>query len=341
MGTWIDFKELRKSLDFEKILDFYGVEIKRKEGDQHQGPCPLPTHKREVHKPSFSANLERGIWQCFGCKTSGNTLDFVCRMEGLSPSNSAAIRKTALLLQERYGESDDKGPRRATSKAESPAGETPPLKLPDRQVVVNAPLDFTLKNLDSHHPYFEGHGIQPQIVERFGLGFCNRGMLRGRIAIPLHDMEARLVGYAGLLVDPSTADEKNPVCLFPPTREKDGVLYEFRKEALLYNGHRIKGPVEELMVVQDVHMVWRLTQRQYPNVVSIFGNACGEDQLGQIMKWIMPEGHLWVFTDDDELGHRFAVSLLEYVAPYRWTRWVKLRENSPVNCTVPEMANFL
>ena len=36
MKAWIDFKELRSKLNFETILQHYGVEVKRK-GEQHHG----------------------------------------------------------------------------------------------------------------------------------------------------------------------------------------------------------------------------------------------------------------------------------------------------------------
>ena len=64
MNTWIDFKTLRSKLDFEQVLRHYGVEVKRK-GEQHHGFCPLPNHQGKKNSPSFSANLERGIFQCF------------------------------------------------------------------------------------------------------------------------------------------------------------------------------------------------------------------------------------------------------------------------------------
>jgi len=64
--SWIDFKALRAKLDFEQVLRHYGVEVKRK-GKQHHGFCPLPSHQGQKNSPSFSANLERGIFQCFGC----------------------------------------------------------------------------------------------------------------------------------------------------------------------------------------------------------------------------------------------------------------------------------
>ncbi len=102
MPQWIDFKELRQKLDFEKVLQHYGVEIKRK-GDQHQGFCPLPTHEGERKKSeSFSANLKRGIFQCFSCQAKGNILDFAVIKAGLDPENGEDVRRVALELQAKF-----------------------------------------------------------------------------------------------------------------------------------------------------------------------------------------------------------------------------------------------
>src|SRR5256885_1289545 len=84
MTNWIDFKELRKQLDFAKVLRHYGVELKLS-GDQHHGFCPLPAHQGKKNSPSFSANIKRGIWQCFGCGEKGNLLDFAVLMERANP----------------------------------------------------------------------------------------------------------------------------------------------------------------------------------------------------------------------------------------------------------------
>src|SRR5260370_31796512 len=99
MSTWIDFKELRKKLDFKAVLQHYGVELKLKaNGNQHQGFCPLPTHDGQKRSASFSANLEKNIWQCFGCGAKGNVIDFAARMEGLNPEKGDDFRKAALSL---------------------------------------------------------------------------------------------------------------------------------------------------------------------------------------------------------------------------------------------------
>ena len=98
MKAWVNFKELRSRLSFEKVLERYGVEVKRK-GKQHHGYCPLPGHVGKRNSPSFSANLERGIFQCFGCGAKGNLLDFAAVMEKVDPKDGEALRKIALELQ--------------------------------------------------------------------------------------------------------------------------------------------------------------------------------------------------------------------------------------------------
>jgi DNA primase len=101
MNTWINFKELRAKLDFEQVLRHYKVEVKSK-GTQHHGYCPLPNHNGKRNSPSFSANLQRGIFQCFGCGAKGNTIEFAALMENVSLTDGTAFRELAIRLQERF-----------------------------------------------------------------------------------------------------------------------------------------------------------------------------------------------------------------------------------------------
>ena len=97
------------------------------------------------------------------------------------------------------------------------------------KVLVNAPIDFELKTLDPNHPHLKVRGFTKETIRHFGLGFCNRGMLNGRITIPLHDPQGRLVGYAGMLTKDAEISETNPKYRFPEDRGKDDVKLEFRK----------------------------------------------------------------------------------------------------------------
>jgi DNA primase len=323
MKTWIDFKALRSKLDFEQVLRHYGVEVKRK-GNQHQGFCPLPNHQGKKNSPSFSANLERGIFQCFGCGAKGNVLEFAAMMEKADPKDGAALHKVAAELQKRFRpEIGDVSTETKKAVAKKPEKPEPESGLP---VVVNAPLDFELKGLDAEHPYLLSRGFTPETIKHFGLGFCSRGMLKDRIAIPLHDVAGALVGYSGRVVDDASISENNPRYRFPGKRERDGTVYEFRKTLFLYNGFRLKAPVDDLIVVEGFTGVWWLNQNGLPSVVATMGADCSEKQAELIMSLVKPNGRVWIVPDGDKAGERHAQTLLSLISPHRFMRWVKMAD---------------
>jgi DNA primase len=321
--NWIDFKALRAKLDFARVLEHYGVQIKST-GKQHHGYCPLPNHIGKRNSPSFSANLERGIFQCFGCGAKGNVLEFAALMEKIDPKDGTALREVAVKLQRHFCPElgsdlpDTKAPPAAKPK---PAEKTEP-ELP---IVVNAPLDFELQGLDAGHPYLLSRGFTPETIQHFGLGFCSRGMLKNRVAIPLHDAAGALVGYAGRVVDDATITEDNPRYRFPGERRRDGKIFEFRKALFLYYGFRIKAPVDDLVVVEGFTSVWWLSQNGLLSVVGTMGD-CSEKQAELIVSLVKPNGRVWIAPDGDKAGERHAQTLLTLITPHRFMRWVKMAD---------------
>jgi DNA primase len=144
------------------------------------------------------------------------------------------------------------------------------------------------------------------------------------VAIPLHDMSGALVGYAGRIVDDSHITEDNPRYRFPGERKRDGKLFEFRKTLFLYNGFRIKAPVDDLVVVESFTSVWWLVQNGLPSVVATMGSDCSERQAELIVSLMKPGGHAWMLTDGDPAGDRHARSHFSRVSLHRFVRWVKL-----------------
>jgi DNA primase len=330
--VWINFKELRAKLSFEDVLRHYKVEVKRK-GAQHQGFCPLPNHQGNRHSPSFSANLERGIFQCFGCGAKGNVLEFAALMQGVDPSDGDALRSVAVELQQRFLPEG----ANTRNKVAVPSVMAEPRSTP---VVVNAPLDFELKDLDAGHPYLSGRGFTKNTMHFFGVGFCSRGLLKDRIAIPLHDRGGKLLGYAGRVVDDSTITEENPRYRFPSRRERGGTVYEFRKTPFLYNGFRLRSCDEPLVVVEGFPSVWWLTQNGFVRVTATMGSECSEEQAEIILSLVPSSGQVWIMPDGDKAGERFAESLLLRLSPYRLVRWVKLSEGQqPTDLSKEELRN--
>jgi DNA primase len=363
VAKWIDFKELRQRLPFVDVLKHYSVELKVK-GDRASALCPLPNHPERTdgqkRTASFSANLTKGIWQCFGCKCSGNAVEFAIRMEGLDPSDPVAFRKGALQVAEIFGITTERSANNGASASKSPvalpehnqvASTSPaavapsskpiaaPPTTPPTKVVVNEPLDFELKKLDPKHPYLPGRGFAPETIEHFGLGFCAKGMMAERIAIPLHDGAGKLIGYAGRIVEDTRISDEHPKYRFPGPRDRNGTRYEFHKNAMLYNAHRIEKPVADLIVVEGFASVWWLMQAGYADVVALMGSSCSKEQAHAIIDLVQAGGRVWVFPDGDAAGEQCAQSMLVQLSPHRWTRWVKLTEGAqPTHCTQLNMS---
>lgn len=356
---WVDFKQLRESLDFTQLLDHYGVELTVK-GDRATGFCPLPTHGGRRNSPSFSAHLLRGVWQCFGCGAKGNLLDFAARMEGFDPTDPKAFLTAALRVQEKFAAAAPTGaaatppkpaarPRKARSAKPvrphpEPGADTAVAKTghPEVTVIVNAPIDFELKRLDAGHPYLRGRGLSPETIAHFGLGYCARGLFTGRVVIPLHDATGVRIGYAGRLADDARIGADAPKYLFPPPRERDGRRYEFRKGLMLYNGFAAGGPLRDLIVVEGFMSVFWLWQCGFPNVVALMGSSCSDEQAELIVRGVEPLGRVWVMPDGDDTGERCADSVLPKVAPHRFVRRLRLAAGrQPTDCSAGELRQLL
>ncbi len=385
--TWVDFRHVRETVDFGAVLEAYGVNLKLRGADQHHGFCPLPNHEGEGKSPSFSANLGKKVFKCFGCGSKGNAIDFVTLMEGLNPDHPCDIRQAALLIQERFlrnevvsnaptlkaPESGHKGsrpqrqnrPHRRQPHRQRQAASTDPPQNPDtskpqltpettptnppsvpnpdnRPRVINAPLDFELKNLDPDHPYLPSRGLTPETIRTFGLGFCSRGLMADRIAIPLRNTEGDLIGYAGRVVDDALISPENPKYRLPGTRERDGKVFEFSTGAFLFNANHIKGPVADLIVVEGFFDGFRLHQCGWTNVVALMGSSCSEAQAEIIRRLTHFDSRIWIMTDGDEGGVRCAQSIFAEVGSAAFIRRVPLEPGEdPASCSPERLHDLL
>lgn len=347
MAKWIDFKELREKLRFVDVLSHYGVQLKIK-GDRATGLCPLPTHPhREDGKPrsaSFSAHLAKGIWRCFGgCEASGNCIDFGVRMQGLDPDDPVQFRQGALKLVETFGISFDRpsSVKRSTHPIPElgvtqshPSAHQPPDGKP---ALFNQPIDFELKNLDSSHGYLTRRGFTAETIRHFGLGFCARGLMKDRIAIPIHDASGSLIGYAGRLVDDSRIDDDHPRYLFPGPRERDGVVHEFRKGMLVYNLHRLQ-PDHDLIVVEGFTSVWWLHQLGYDSAIALMGSSCSVEQADLIDQALSSSARISLLPDGDVAGKQLASQALPLLARRHFTRLIELDDGQqPTDLSIEQM----
>lgn len=171
------------------------------------------------------------------------------------------------------------------------------------------------------------------------------------IVIPLRNQSGQLVGYAGRMTRDEQISGTCPKYLFPCDRERNGVMHEFRKSLLLYNGHSIAKPVSELIVVEGFPATWWLWQCGFFNTVAVMGSSCSQEQ-GKIIVRLLEQkpanvplaigGRVTILTDGDDAGARCAASIFECVGPSRFVRWVKLdRGKQPTDYSAHELMNLM
>jgi DNA primase len=276
--TFIGFDRLKQSMTMEQVLGRYGLlEKLRRSGDSLSGVCPL----HQGHNPTqFRVSLSRNCWICFGdCHAGGSIIDFVSRME------KVGIREAGLLLQDWFNLKPVNG-----REIPKPAAKVVPFRKES-----NPPLCFSLGALDGAHPYLQKRGLTAETISTFGLGCCPHGMLRGWIAIPVHDANGKVVAYAGRW--PGTPPEEQPKYRLPRG---------FRKSIELFNQHRAvqESPVEPLVVVEGFFGCMRVWQAGHRRVVSLMGSLLSPAQEERIAQIAGENGQVLLLFDEDAAGRK-------------------------------------
>jgi DNA primase len=254
---FVSFAEVKQAVTMEAVLTRYGLFAGLTEkGKNLVGPCPFCKGKS---KQQFQVNPIKDAWYCFGCKAGGNVLDFVAESENVS------VRTAALRLDSWFELGlVEETPRAAPT---APPAE-PPKEKEEEAPRENPPLTFTLKTLDPHHESLASLSLTTATIERFGAGYCTKGLLKGRLAIPIHSAEGELVAYGGLAVDEDTA----PRYLFPP---------KFHAPLEVMNLHRLPEFAEEggpLYLAPEIEGVLRLAE---VGIVAVLGLFDGSLSLAQ------------------------------------------------------------
>ncbi len=323
-ARFVSFKAVKQAVSMQQVLEHYGLldTLKRHGADGLTGPCPI---HHGTNRTQFRVSLAKNCWNCFGGCEGGNALDFVAAMEG------ADVRQAALLMAEWFGvdSTAEKSPRpdaarRRKTPPEREAAATPPIGVADSatpdetpaeeadEAGENPPLRFAgLKDLDAAHPYLVEKGFSREAVEALGVGYCRKGIMKGRIAIPIHNPKGELVAYAGRLPDDRA-----------PVGERYKYPEGFRREWELYNLHRAVRSLRTkdcgLIVTEDFLDVLRLYEAGYENAVALMDRRLSPRQHERLLAALGRHSPLLLFLEEGagladlllRLAKEFAVQLI-------------------------------
>jgi DNA primase len=342
MAQWVDIKMVRESVSIEQVLEYYGLgdDLIHK-GDQLVGACPI--HKG-TNKSQFHVSLGKNIFHCFGdCKGNpalhnggGNLIDLVRVMEGIEEPNAA--RKAALLIQEWFGLASPRTSRTHAAPsartlpqapASMPVKTAPPVASIPETPQHNTPLPFAFKHLDTTHPYLTERGFSPETIAFFEAGFHGgKGIMHGRVVIPVHNVHGELVAYAGRWPGNEPPDGEGKYKL-PPG---------FHKSWEIFNLHRAKACAREhgLVLVEGYFDAIRLYQSGVCHAVAIMGSTLSMVQEELILEAVGPQGRVTLCFDGDESGQTATHDVLERLSQRVFVRVVSLDDGVQPDDLQPE-----
>jgi len=322
----LDFTAIRERITFDDVLTHYELQSKQT-GPQIKISCPF----HEDGTPSCSINREKGNFNCFGCTAKGNVLDFIGLMEGFQKQETFKAAKHALLiigadaLEFRKDGTDSERPKRAHNdpKAANKGKRSPTTPKAHSRAVQDASapeseeprsnpvLDLEL-SLKFDHQFLVDRGISLAQAEEFGIGFCTRGMMRNRIAFPLHNANGELVAYVGrYAIEPRPENE-------PKYKQPKG----FEKLLELFNLHRAAALGKRfVVVVEGFWSVLRLHEAGIPSV-ALMGTSVSPVQAHALAGAGFT--HAIVILDGDEAGRVALPAATEMLSQHVYVKTIVL-----------------
>ena len=160
-GKFIDFQEIKQKHDIGDIADRLGLKLK-KTGAQLRGP----SWNGEGDERAIVITPAKAVFYNFATQEGGDCIKLVSLVKGITPKEAAEWI---------VGAEPEK-----TKKPEAERGF--------RQ------LDY----LEANHDAVQALGFDAEDAEKLGIGYAPRGVMRGKVAVPIRLEDGTLTGYIGI-----------------------------------------------------------------------------------------------------------------------------------------------
>ena len=317
--------DIKNTADIVEIIADYV--ILKKTGKNYVGLCPFHSEKT----PSFTVSSEKQIFHCFGCGEGGNVFTFLMKKDGLSFPD--AIR----LVGRKYGiEIPEKGHKEKNRRFEereilynvnkqamvfykgnlqkSKTGEIARNYLRNRgmkdETVDGFDLGYAPDGWNYLLKYLSQKEVSQKIVEKAGLvvkrrdhtGYYDR--FRNRIIFPIIDMNLRVIGFGGRVMDDSLPKYLNS----PET-------LVFNKSGSLYGMNKAKQKCREsetVYIAEGYFDLLALHQHGIENSVATLGTSITAEHVQLLRnRYIGKNGKVVLVYDSDIAGIKAAQRSVE------------------------------
>jgi DNA primase len=316
-------ERVRLALNIVDVIGGYS-EVRR-QGRNFVARCPFHDDRR----PSMQINAERQSWKCWVCDVGGDVFSFVMQKEGMS------FPEALQYLADKAGIVIEQSP--VLSRGGSTLDKRDLYRV--LQWAVGQYREYFLESAQAQQArqYVESRGLDPGVVERFGLGFAPEswswlsdrataskisldilesvGLLargtsdtrydrfRDRLIFPICDPQARPIALGGRIL-PGAAIEAAKYINCSETR-----LYQ--KNQTLYGLHLAKDRISKTrvaVVVEGYTDVMMAHQHGIDNTVACCGTALTQNHIKLLKRYC---DTVVLMLDGDEAGQKRTGEILE------------------------------
>jgi len=321
---FVSFAEVKEKVSIPDVLEVLGISHQfTRKADHLAGACPLPQHQHgpRPNPEQFKIDRKNGTWlyKCFGdCNGkpggAGDVVEFVKAMIGLSDAHvrfwfadKFGNRLSAAKPKPKSGEQEIREAREDHANVHSQAPHSANPNLPEAPAPLK-PLKFYL-NLDPNVPYLRERGLSDEVIQRFSIGLCNRGVLKGYVAMPVYNWprpdDQLPIAYFGRWPGEDFDESKGrPRYKWPADFPKQQVVYGLH-EALTGSE-----PGTPLTVVKSPFSVFHLFQQGFPRVVAICASTMSDQQAAILASTDRPIILMFGGDESSNQGMRHAAAQL-------------------------------
>ena len=318
-GTLV--KEIKGRLSISSLIENY-VSLKRS-GKGFIGICPF----HEDKNPSFHINEDKGIYHCFGCGAGGDIIGFLMRYKNVSFQEALEelARRAEIKIEKRYSQSSKKSKYEILFRINSLVGEFYHRNL-NAGASGKAPKEYLVKrgfSIDTIGEFFLGYapgawdnlvrflsskGISLEVAESIGLvisrknkdGYYDR--FRNRIVFPIKDIEGRIVGFGGRVLEDIGTE---PKYINSPESEI------YHKRSLFYGLDKSNSYIrrnEKAIIVEGYFDFISLWSSGIKNVVATLGTSLTNEHASLLKRHT---DRVVVVFDGDKSGINASLRVLE------------------------------
>lgn len=192
MGYAVDFAKLKLEVPIVDVaIQMLGADIAQK-GEQWRGQCPTCKSARRA----FVVTPAKAAFYCFStdCNSGGDAIELVARAKGFTDKNRSRLAAEAIAEHFKVGAARNASPQQEPEASPKRTGFDP--------------LEYQ-KTLQPDHVALTPLGISADTIRVFGGGFCSKGLLIGRLALPLIDASGATTCFFGIGL-PAPHDLKFP-----------------------------------------------------------------------------------------------------------------------------------